>query len=173
MAFLPTEKILETVQRILRDRMALRQAELRGLGPDTCPLVKDWRIGDWDLPDAGKGAYPLGVVDLDDPALTSERREQDTGETLEVNLVARIVFEHESFERGRAQIEAARYGDLLRYTVNREAKGVNPKDLTVLPGWFRMWAHTMRIGDPDTLGLKAAEVKIRLTVDVQQAFSVT
>lgn len=164
MPFVSTEQVLEQVRQILEERFDKRRKELSN-GPELVAPVRKWVLDEFDFPSgADRGDFPKGIVALDDAGRTSQRREQDTGETATIAIVVRVFF---SVTGSKASLEreAIRYGDGIYYTLMREALVKRPKDGTVLPGLFRIWPDTMRVGSPASQDLMGAEVRATVTVD--------
>lgn len=165
MPFVSTEQVLEQVRQILEERFDKRRKELSN-GPEQVPPVRAWLLGEFDFPGGDAvGDYPKGIVGLDDSGRTSERREQDSGETAKIGIVVRVFFSAAGLARDVLERTAMRYGDGIYYTLMREALVKRPKDSTVLPGLFRVWPDSMRIGQPQAQDLYGCEVRATVTID--------
>lgn len=168
MPFVPTETVIETVRQILEERFDRHTKSLGGSFL-ALPAVRKWVIDEFDFPEGGdRGDYPKGIVLLDGER-TSERREQDTGETARIPLTVRLAFSTTNLSKADAERLAMRYGDGIYYTLMREALVKRPKDGTVLPGLFRIWPDGMRCGAFAQQDLAGCEV--RSTVIVDSSFS--
>lgn len=163
MPYVQSTTVLDILRQILEERFDKRRGEL-DTPAATAPSVLKWLVEEYDFPEgANRGDFPKGVVMFD--RRTSERREQDTGETAVLDVTIRIYFDRADLSKADAHIRATAYGDALLYTLMREAKVVRPKDATVIPGLFRVWPKTMQRGTFEELGLMGVEVTAEVTVD--------
>ena len=164
MPFISTELVLDYVRQVMEEHFDKRRKELTN-GPEKAPTVKKWVSAEWAFPEVGdRGDYPKGVVNFDGDRL-SERREQDTGETATIPVTVSIYFSLPGGDKDEANKIAVRYGDGVLYTLMREAKVKRPKDSTAIPGLFRIWPDSMRVGQVQESDLMGCEVKATVTVD--------
>lgn len=164
MPFVATEQVLEQVRQILDERFDKRRKELSN-GPERVQPVKKWVLDEFDFPEGGdRGDYPKGIVALDGER-TSERREQDSGETARIPVMIRLAFSTVNMNKADAERDAIRYGDAICYTLMREALVKRPRDATVLPGLFRIWPEGMRAGAFTQQDLAGCEVRATVIID--------
>lgn len=169
--FVTTEQVLQRVADIMEQRMEKRVKELEyAQNRIEIEPVRKWLLMEFSFPEgASRGDFPKGVVDVD--TRRSERREQDTGETAEIDVVLTIYFSREGLSASDAKRRAVRYGDAMLYTLMREAKGKRPSDATALPGWFRIWPVDMTPGLVRRSDLMGAQVRARVTIDSQDSYA--
>lgn len=163
MPYVQSTTVCEIVRQVLEEHFDKRRLELDAPA-STLPPVAKWLTEEFGFPeDANRGDYPKGIVLFD--RRTSERREQDTGETAVLDVTIRVYFSQADLTKDAAKVRAVAYGDALLYTLMREAKVVRPKDGTVIPGLFRIWPKTMHAGVFEEMDLMGAEVEAEVTVD--------
>lgn len=166
--YVSIDDVLDLVRDVMAERFDLRRKELSN-GPEKPQSVKKWVTQEFDFPDgADRGDYPKGLVNFD-PERRFDRREQDTGDTSEIDVQIVIAFTIGSMSAADLNTMAGRYGDAIAWTLYREAKLVRPSDGTVLPGVFRILPKTMRIGPVQDADMFAVEV--RAVVIVDQSFT--
>lgn len=171
MAYVTIEDIVDNLRQILEEQAPKRQAEMEARGLRSLPRVKTWAFDEWSPPEDGHSLMPLGLVTNDDPARTSERREQDTGETATFQTEVLLWYSTVGLSATEARRLGMRYADLIAYTILRNAKGQRPKDGTVLPGLFRHWPRQARIGETDLSDIGRVEVKVETIVDINESYA--
>jgi hypothetical protein len=170
MPFVSSDQVLDRLAEILSQHFEKRRKELTN-GPEKPAPVRKWSIDEHDFPaGADRGDFPKGVVGF--TARTSERREQDTGETAEFDLTVRIYFRSDAMTKADAETTARRYGDAVVYTVQREGLGKRPSDGTVIPGLFRFWPRHMKPGLFEEIDCWGCEVDVHAIVDSSFSASV-
>lgn len=163
MPFVSTDDVLEQLRQVMLEKFDLRRKELTN-GPEKPPSVRSWETDDWGFPETlDESSLPMGIVDFDER--TSDRREQDSGETAELDVTVTVYFSKQGISKSQAKRTAIRYGDGIMWTLMREALVRRPKDSTVLPGLFRVWPKSMRCGITQAQDLMGAEVKAHVIVD--------
>lgn len=172
MPFVSTDDVLEAIREVLDEHFDLRRMELEN-GPERVPRVLKWVANDWVWPEnADAGDFPKGFVNFD-PERTSERREQDSGETATIGYVVEVYFTRKGMTAAAANQMAVRYGDGVLWTLMREAKLVLPRNAVAQPGLFRGWPETMRVGEVRDTDLYGCEVRGKVIVDSSFEGSVT
>lgn len=161
-----TVDILDRLVAILKERMpkyARAVPELRTLEP-----VQSWALYDAAMP-APTNGRPLGYVFLRDRGV--ERDPQDHGDRTTLEIVVQIAFDHRPTGTS-GHLTAIRYVDALMLTINKESRGKDPRDGTVLPGWFRAWAYQGQPLVHEQSGAWIADVRVRLEIDSVEEYAI-